>query len=202
MSENCKERGGDAVASSTSYEQFTAKISKLSRKDYCGGGLTIMIILGIDPGLATIGFGIIEKQNKNLTCIDFGIISTSQKQETGERLNKIFTEITKLIKKHCPDVVVVENLFFFKNLKTAMPVSEARGVILLAIAKKKIQIEQLTPLQVKMGICGYGRADKKQVQKMVKEILEFEKIPKPDDAADALAIAICWANYNKMLKGG
>jgi len=150
-----------------------------------------MIILGIDPGTATTGFGAVKKEKDKLECLDYGIIQTSKNDSQQERLNTLYNQITKLITKHKPDVLAVEKLFFFKNLKTAMPVAEARGVILLAGAKKKISIKEITPLQVKMGICGYGRADKKQVQEMVKIILNLEKIPKPDDAADALGIAIC-----------
>jgi len=150
-----------------------------------------MIILGIDPGTATTGFGIIKKEGNKLKCLDYGIISTSKEDSQQERLNILYNQITKLITKHKPDELAIEKLFFFKNLKTAMPVAEARGVILLATAKKKIPLKEITPLQVKMGICGYGRADKKQIQEMVKIILNLDKIPKPDDAADALGIAIC-----------
>ncbi len=152
-----------------------------------------MIILGIDPGTATTGFGIVKKDKGNFIMLDYGIIATSPKDIASKRLEKIFKEISVILKKHKPDLVVVEKLYFFKNLKTAMPVAEARGVILLAIQQNKIKIIELTPLEVKMGICGYGRAEKQQVQKMVKEILKLEKIPKPDDAADALALAICGA---------
>ncbi|MDP2930610.1 MAG: crossover junction endodeoxyribonuclease RuvC [bacterium] len=152
-----------------------------------------MIIIGIDPGVATIGWGALKKSKNDLELIDYGVIVTSPKQTTGERLLKLYKEISALIKRLKPDVLVVEKLFFFKNLKTAMPVSEARGVILLAAANQKIKVIELTPLQIKMGVCGYGRADKQQVQKMVKEILDLEKIPKPDDAADAIAAALCGA---------
>jgi len=150
-----------------------------------------MIIMGVDPGTATTGFGVLEKTKQGLSCLDYGAIITSRDDPQETRLNRIYNQITKLLAKHQPKIIVVEKLFFFKNLKTALPVSEARGVILLAIAKKKIKIIELTPLEIKMGICGYGRADKKQVQEMVKTILGLDKIPKPDDAADALAAAIC-----------
>ena len=125
--------------------------------------------------------------------LDYGVIITSPKDTPSKRLEKIFKEISLLLKKIRPDLIVVEKLYFFKNLKTAMPVAEARGVILLAIQQRKMKVIELTPLEVKMGICGYGRAEKQQVQKMVKETLKLEKIPKPDDAADALALAICGA---------
>ncbi|MDD5433398.1 MAG: crossover junction endodeoxyribonuclease RuvC [Candidatus Pacebacteria bacterium] len=152
-----------------------------------------MIILGIDPGTATTGFGVIKKNDQDLTAIDFGIIATVPKDNASKRLEKIFKETSTLFKKVKPNLIVIERLYFFKNLKTALPVAEARGVILLATQKCKIKTIELTPLEVKMGICGYGRADKRQVQKMVKETLKMEKIPKPDDAADALALAICGA---------
>ncbi len=156
-----------------------------------------MRVIGIDPGTATTGFGVIKKKGDDLLLIDYGVISTSPKEKAPKRLQTLYQEITKLIKKFKPDFVVVEKLYFFKNLKTAFPVSEARGVILLAACQQKMEIIELTPLEVKMGICGYGRADKKQIQKMVKEILALEEIPKPDDAADALAVAICGALKNR-----
>ena len=152
-----------------------------------------MTIMGIDPGTATTGFGIVKKDRGNFEMLDFGIIATSPKDTASKRLEKIFQEILSILEKHKPELVVVEKLYFFKNLKTAMPVAEARGVILLAIQQSKVKIIELTPLEVKMGICGYGRAEKQQVQKMVKETLKLEKIPKPDDVADALALAICGA---------
>ena len=156
-----------------------------------------MIIIGIDPGLADMGFGIVKKTGDKLECLDYGVITTSPDKKTGQRLNKLFIEVSKLLTKYNPDILAVEKLFFFKNLKTALPVSEAKGVILLAGAKKKIKVQELTPLQVKMGVCGYGRADKKQVQRMIKEILNLEKIPKPDDAADALGVAVCCCYLNR-----
>lgn len=156
-----------------------------------------MIICGIDPGTATTGFGAIKKKGDDLLLIDYGVISTNPKDQPAKRLQTLYQEINRLIKKFKPNLVVIEKLYFFKNLKTAMPVAEARGVILLAIQKYKIKIIELTPLEVKMGVCGYGRADKKQIQKMVKEILALKEIPKPDDAADALAAAICGALKNR-----
>lgn len=153
-----------------------------------------MVILGIDPGTATTGFGVIKTQkNKGLRpeVIDYGCILTSPKQTAGERLQIIHREILKLIKKYEPGALAIENVYFFKNLKTAMPVSEAKGVILLSAAQKKIPVYAFTPLQVKMTIAGYGRAEKKQVQKMIKILLGLKEIPKTDDAADALGIALC-----------
>ena len=123
--------------------------------------------------------------------MSWGIIKTKPLFSDGDRLKKINNELNKIIKKYQPDVLAVENVYFFKNLKTAMPVSQAKGVILLTAAKKKIPIFEFTPLQIKMAITGYGRAEKKQIQKMVKILLNLEKIPRPVDAADALAAAIC-----------
>lgn len=163
-----------------------------------------MIILGIDPGTATTGYGVIKiKPQKSrlanttritwtVEYLDDGIIVTDARQPVEQRLKKLHLGMSRIIKEYQPDVLVVEKLFFYKNLKTALPVSEARGIILLAAAQNKIEIKQYTPLEIKMTICGYGRADKKQVQRMVKEILKLKEIPKPDDAADALAVAACY----------
>ncbi len=152
-----------------------------------------MTILGIDPGTATIGYGLIKK-NEEMKLVEYGCIKTAKDLSTAERLKKLHSQLTTLIKKHKPDIVAVEDIFFFKNLKTAIKVSQARGVILLTAANSKIPIFECTPLQVKQAITGYGRAEKIQVQKMVKLLLDLDKIPKPDDAADALAAAICCAN--------
>ncbi len=156
-----------------------------------------MIILGIDPGTATIGYGVI-KGPKKLELIEYGCIKTTTDFSTAERLEKLHNELTDLIKLHKPDIVAVEDLFFFKNLKTAIKVSQARGVILLTIAQAKTKIAEYTPLQIKQAVACYGRAEKNQVQKMVKVLLGLREIPKPDDAADALAIAICCANSVKF----
>lgn len=158
-----------------------------------------MIIIGIDPGTATTGFGVIKK-TKKIKVIDYGCITTSPDLSSGERLKKINNELNKIIKKHKPKVLAVENVYFFKNLKTAMPVSQAKGVVLLTAAKKKIPVYEFTPLQVKMTVAGYGRAEKKQVQKMIKVLLNMKEAPKADDAADALGIAICYALNSKKVK--
>jgi len=161
-----------------------------------------MIILGIDPGSVITGFAIIKKQkgqNPYLEVVDFGCIITDKFFTTGERLKKIHKEITKLIEKHKPDIMSIENLFFFKNLKTVMPVSQTKGVILLAAAEKKLQVCEFTPLQVKMTIAGYGRAEKKQVKEMIKKTIDIDGFDlkknnrKKDDAFDALGVAICAA---------
>jgi crossover junction endodeoxyribonuclease RuvC len=159
-----------------------------------------MIIIGIDPGTATTGFGIIQHHKKQLTCIEYGVITTPAKMIMGERLQLLNKELDKIIKKHEPEIAAVESLYFFKNLKTAIPVSQARGVILLTLSNKKIPIKEFTPLQAKSTVVGYGRASKEQVQKMIKHILKLENIPKPDDAADALAIAVCCANHLDSFK--
>jgi len=149
-----------------------------------------MIILGIDPGTAIIGYGVIDSSRK-LELIDYGCIKTSADLSTADRLVILNKELEKLLKKFKPDAAAVEDIFFFKNLKTAIKVSQARGVILLTIAHLKIPIYEFTPLQIKQAVACYGRAEKIQVQKMVKTLLGLKDIPKPDDAADALAVAIC-----------
>ncbi len=153
-----------------------------------------MIILGIDPGTAIIGYGIIERLSDKLKIIKYGCIRTEPKYSTAERLDRLDQELTKLTKKYKPDKMAIEDIFFFKNLKTAIKVSQARGVILCLAARMKIPVIEYTPLQVKQAVTSYGRAEKKQVQEMVKLLLKLEKIPKPDDAADALAVAICCAH--------
>ena len=152
-----------------------------------------MTILGIDPGTATTGWGVVKK-TKKLNWVNHGLITTSANLSTAERLNKLHRELSLLIKKYKPDVAAVEDIFFFKNLKTAIKVSQARGVILLTIAKAKIPVAEYTPLQIKQAVACYGRAEKEQVQRMVKTLLNLKEIPRPDDAADALAVAICCAN--------
>lgn len=159
-----------------------------------------MIILGVDPGSVITGYAIIKKHkghNPRLEVIDFGCIITDNFFTTEKKLEKIHKEITKLIKKHKPDIMSVEKLFFFKNLKTVMPVSQAKGVILLAAAEAKTPVCEFTPLQMKMAIAGYGRAEKKQIQKMIKKIVTLDSFDlkrnnrKKDDAFDALGLAIC-----------
>lgn len=157
-----------------------------------------MRILGIDPGYGIVGFGIIETI-PNTHVIDYGTITTPKELQLTERLEIIYDSIYALIKQYQPDAVAVEELFFFKNLTTAIPVAEARGVILLAAKKLCNKVHEYTPLQVKQALTGHGRAEKAQVQYMVKAILNLEKIPKPDDAADALAIAICHSQTNQHL---
>ncbi|MCK4892221.1 MAG: crossover junction endodeoxyribonuclease RuvC [Candidatus Pacebacteria bacterium] len=161
-----------------------------------------MIILGIDPGTAITGYGVIENIKGKLKAIDHGCILTDKKLKMPERLDLLGEELKKIIKKYKPQAMAVEELFFFKNAKTVITVGQARGVILFVgknISKKqRLDIYEYTPLQVKQAVVGYGRADKKQVQQMVKAILGLNEIPKPDDAADALAIAICCASSMKF----
>ncbi len=156
-----------------------------------------MIILGIDPGTAATGYGIIEKNNHKLKLVEYGCIKTETKFSTAERLCQIDRALSQIIAKNRPDQVAVEDIFFFKNLKTAIKVSQARGVILARSAKLKIPVAEYTPLQIKQAITSYGRAEKMQVQKMVKLLLNLTEIPRPDDAADALAAAICCAHTLK-----
>ena len=153
------------------------------------------IIIGIDPGIADTGFGVIKKETGNkLSCIDYGSIKTPASAELADRLCEINSKLDKIIKKYKPDLISVEQLFFCKNVKTALIVGQARGVIIFTAKKNKIKIVEFTPLQVKQAVTAYGQAEKKQVQKMVKLLLGLKEIPEPDDAADALAIAICATN--------
>ena len=150
-----------------------------------------MIILGIDPGTATTGFGIIESQKNKLKVLGFGCIETDKNLDMPERLNLIAKELKNIIKKYKPQIMAVEELFFFKNSKTVITVGQARGVILFVGKDQGLKICEYTPLQVKQAVVGYGRAEKRQVQQMVKSILGLDEVPKPDDAADALAVAVC-----------
>jgi crossover junction endodeoxyribonuclease RuvC len=151
-----------------------------------------MITLGIDPGIALTGYGIIEeKDDGSLYVINFGVIRTSADLSQADRLVHLYQRIKSIILLHQPDTGAVEKLFFERNVRTALNVGQARGVTLLVMAESGLQISEYTPLEVKQAVAGYGGADKNQVQQMVKTILELETIPRPDDAADALAVAIC-----------
>lgn len=152
------------------------------------------IILGIDPGIADTGFGVIKIDGPKLACLTYGSIKTSAKLELPDRLEIIYLELTKLIKKYRPDLISIEELFFCNNAKTALIVGQARGVIALTAKLHKIRSVEFTPYQVKQAVSTYGHAEKGQVQRMVKLILNLKELPRPDDAADALAIAICAAN--------
>lgn len=157
-----------------------------------------MIIIGIDPGYAIVGIGVVEYKGNKFRPIEYTAITTLAGMNTVDRLKKIYDEMAMLIDKHKPDAMAIEELFFNSNQKTAINVAQARGVILVAAANKGVPVREYTPLQVKQSVTGYGRADKKQIQEMVKLILHLNVIPKPDDAADALALAICHAHSNKM----
>ncbi len=154
-----------------------------------------MIILGIDPGTATTGFGIINHNKNQPELVDFGVISTNKKLSDAERLEILAGDINRLIKKYRPEAVGVEKLFFTTNQKTVMTVSQARGAALLACQKHKLAIFEFTPLEVKSFICGNGKASKSQVQYMVQKTFKLKHPPKPDDAADALAVALCAGHY-------
>ncbi len=169
-----------------------------------------MVILGIDPGTAIVGYGVISTtepfdRSGKPKVLDFGCIITSKETPMGQRLQQIHEQTAALIKKHQPDVISVESLYFFKNLTTAMPVSQAKGVILLAAAQHNTPVKEFTPLQVKMTVVGYGRAEKKQVQEMTKQLLDLslfdhkQKSRKKDDAADALGVALCALLHKTIL---
>ena len=157
-----------------------------------------MLTLGIDPGTAATGFGLVRQQGGKLSYVSCGCVSTSPKETSQGRLAKIYAELKKLILDYKPDSVAVERLYFGENSKTAMAVGQARGMALLAAAEGKVPVSEYTPLEVKMALTGYGRAEKKQIQQMVRILLKLADVPKPDDAADALAVAICHLHSYKL----
>ncbi|OGH47814.1 MAG: crossover junction endodeoxyribonuclease RuvC [Candidatus Levybacteria bacterium RIFCSPLOWO2_01_FULL_39_10] len=157
-----------------------------------------MRILGVDPGIGRTGWGIIDIENSKLKIVNCGCIETRAGTKVENRLLTISLEIESLIKEYKPDVLSIEELFFSTNAKTAFIVGQARGVVLLLAAKNKLEVSIYTPLQVKMALTGYGRADKNQIAQMVKVILKLEKIPKIDDTSDALAVAITHAFSAKL----
>jgi len=154
------------------------------------------IILGIDPGIADTGYGVIKSEGSKLTCLAYGSIKTDSKLDLISRLEILHRELDKVIKKYKPDLAAIEQLFFNKNVRTALIVGQARGVILLTLKQNKLVIIDYTPSQVKSAVSAYGQASKLQVQKMVKLILNLKELPKPDDAADALAVAICGLSFS------
>lgn len=160
-----------------------------------------MVILGIDPGYAIIGWGVLEYRANKFKVIDYGAVTTSAKTPFPFRLCDIHSGICEIIKKYEPQVLSMEKLFYNNNAKTVIDVAQARGVITLAAQQNGLQIAEYTPLQVKQSVTGYGRAVKKQVQEMTRIILNLESIPKPDDTADALAMAICHAHCSGSLLG-
>ena len=157
-----------------------------------------MIILGIDPGTATTGFGIIKFDGYDVHLLDFGSILTPKEDSHQHRIVQIIDDLKSIIQEFQPDQVAIEELFFSKNVKTALKVAESRGAVIYALGLENLPINEYTPNQVKVNICGYGSAPKIQVQKMVQMILNLPNLPQPDDAADALAIAICHANHLKI----
>jgi len=157
-----------------------------------------MRILGIDPGTGILGFGVIEVQKGKSQLVDAGVIRTPAKEDDSVRLQTIFEELTDIIMQTKPTIMAVEKLFFAQNITTAMTVSQARGVILLCGKQAGLELFEYTPLQIKQALTGYGRADKKQIQEMVRVILKLKDIPKPDDCADALACAITHSMNTKL----
>lgn len=162
---------------------------------------TSRIIMGIDPGIASCGYGLIRESRGNLESVVFGCIQTKPRVEFSSRLKIIHNSLKRLINKYQPDLMAVEEIFFCKNVKTALNVGQAKGVILLTTIQSKVPLQEFTPLQVKQALTGYGRADKMQIRKMVQCILKLPELPKSDDAADALAIAICAANTKEYKLG-
>lgn len=158
-----------------------------------------MIILGIDPGLATLGFGVIEKDARgNYRAIDCGVVTTPKDEGLPVRLAMLEEGLCKILDKYKPDEIAMEELFFSKNITTGIAVAHARGVALLTCVKRCGRLFEYTPMQIKQALTGYGRADKKQMQSVVTSILKLKAVPKPDDAADALAIALCHAFTNRF----
>lgn len=158
-----------------------------------------MIIVGFDPGIATLGYGVIKTdKRKKPEMLDYGIVSTPKEENIAVRLAMIEKGVKQIIDKYKPDEIAIEELFFAKNVKTAITVAHARGVVLLTCVKECGKIYEYTPLQIKQALTGYGRAEKKQIQAMVKMFLNLKAIPKPDDAADALAVALTHAQTNKL----
>lgn len=160
-----------------------------------------MIILGIDPGLATVGYGVIEKRNDgNIVPIDYGVVLTPKEETFPVRLAMVEEGINKILNKFKPEEIAVEELFFSKNITTGIPVSHARGVILLTCIKYCSKLYEYTPMQIKQAITGYGKADKIQMMRVVTSLLKLKNIPRPDDAADALAVALCHAHTSRFSK--
>jgi len=158
-----------------------------------------MVILGIDPGYGIVGYGVIDTDGNNYQVLDYGAITTSKEDSISLRLQEIEENLIYLLKKYKPEIVAIEELFYFKNQTTIIPVAEARGVIVLTAQKYCGKLFEYTPLQIKQALTGNGRAEKAQVQYMVKSILGLNSIPKPDDAADALAVAICHSQTSSAL---
>ncbi|NOX62070.1 MAG: crossover junction endodeoxyribonuclease RuvC [Chloroflexi bacterium] len=161
------------------------------------------VVLGIDPGIAITGYGVIAEQDQQTLVLEYGVIRTAASTPFPQRLRALYDELSALIERHRPDAIAVEELFFARNARTALNVGHARGVVLLAAAQSDASFHQYKPVEVKQAITGYGAADKRQMQEMIRLLLALEAIPRPDDAADALAIALChlhttaWSFKNK-----
>lgn len=158
-----------------------------------------MIILGLDPGTATTGYGVIRMTNFKISCVAYGAIITKPDMDMPQRLSVIYDDLGQIIRQYHPDEVAVEKLYFGKNITTGISVGQARGVLLLRLAQENLLIGEYTPMQVKQALVGFGHAEKKQIQYMVQNFLKLPELPKPDDAADALAIAICHAHSRSGL---
>ena len=163
-------------------------------------GGKILIILGVDPGLATVGYGVVKYERNRFATLDYGVVSTPAKIPVPVRLEMIYKGISEICERWSPDDLAIEKLYFNTNQKTVIDVCQARGVAMLAAQLSRLEIYEYTPLQIKQAIVGYGRAEKMQVMTMVKGILELEKLPRPDDAADGLAVAICHAHSKSIVK--
>ncbi len=157
-----------------------------------------MTILGIDPGLAIVGYGVIDTQKGNSSVIDYGVINTPKEDSVPVRLEKIYNGMISLVEKYNPDCIAIEELFFNTNTTTGINVAQARGVILLVCQQKKLKMYEYTPLQIKQALTGYGKAEKKQIQFMVARLLKLKAVPKPDDAADGLAVALTHAQTARL----
>ncbi|MBR2614557.1 MAG: crossover junction endodeoxyribonuclease RuvC [Clostridia bacterium] len=157
-----------------------------------------MVVVGFDPGLATLGYGVLEKTGNITKMLDYGVVLTPKEENLAIRLTMLEEGVKKIIETFKPDEIAIEELFFAKNVKTGIAVAHARGVVLLTATKYCGKIFEYTPLQIKQALTGYGRADKNQIQQMVKTFLKLPKIPKPDDAADALAVGLCHLQTNKL----
>ncbi|MDL2327192.1 crossover junction endodeoxyribonuclease RuvC [Ruminococcaceae bacterium OttesenSCG-928-A11] len=161
-----------------------------------------MLVLGIDPGYAIVGYGVLNAPPGSITPVTYGALTTEAHTRFEDRLNEVYDDMCQLLATHRPDAMAIETLFFNSNQKTAVAVAEARGVILLAARQAHVPVFEYSPLQVKMGVAGYGKATKRQVQEMTRRLLKLRTIPKPDDAADALAIALCHAHSARSLQFG
>jgi len=157
-----------------------------------------VLVLGIDPGTAITGYGLVREEEEGLALVGCGVITTPADQPLPQRLRAIYRGLTAIIGEHRPDQVAVEELFFSRNVRTALSVGQARGVVLLAAAEAGLPLYEYKPLEVKQTVAGYGGADKRQVQEMVRLLLDLEQVPEPDDAADAVAVAVCHIHSARM----